>query len=73
MIISRGGETAPFVMNPPIRLLKKRSEERVGIIYTGGKSFNENEFLLSVSFIPMNVSADKAIILSQTLPVYYAP
>ncbi|MFH0371744.1 fimbria/pilus periplasmic chaperone, partial [Escherichia coli] len=64
-VISQRADSAFFVMNPPIRLLKKGSDERVGIIYTGQEAFQDKEYFLSVSFIPMNVSADKSVVLSQ--------
>ncbi len=47
------GET-PFVLSPPVRLLNKRDDAKVGLIYLPEKKKNsrEKKYYLSVSFIP---------------------
>ena len=44
----------PFVVNPPVRLLKKRSDVKMGIVYLSQhKAFDQvKKYYLSVSFIP---------------------
>ncbi len=70
------GET-PFVLSPPVRLLNKRDDVKVGLIYlpekkdtTGGKLY-----YISVSFIPRQQKAavregvSVPLVLEQQIPV----
>lgn len=71
------GET-PFVLSPPVRLLKKRDNVKVGLIYLPGVkgSSREREYYLSVSFTPrQHQKTDRGkgisvpLVLEQQIPV----
>ncbi|MED0049734.1 fimbria/pilus periplasmic chaperone [Escherichia coli] len=49
-----GSRDTPFVLSPPVRLLNKRDDVKVGLIYLPKKKRDsrEREYYLSVSFIP---------------------
>ena len=64
----------PFVVNPPIRLLRKRSDAAMGIIYLNeGEVFDKKrKYYLSVSFIPKKKDSDDLgfnIIFTQQIAV----
>ncbi len=72
-----GSGDTPFVLSPPVRLLKKRDDVKVGLIYLPEKKRDSQEkvYYLSVSFIPrqQKPAGDKGItvplVLVQQIPV----
>lgn len=51
-ISSEKGESVPFAINPPVRLLKKNDSAKIGIIYLGWThKQEEKKYLLSISFL----------------------
>ncbi len=71
------GET-PFVLSPPVRLLNKRDDAKVGLIYLPEKQKNslEKRYYLSVSFIPRQrqkpaggKGVSVPLVLEQQIPV----
>lgn len=68
------------LLNPPVRLLKKRDSANIGLIYTPGHKpiSKDRKYFLSVSFIPKDNVSDKdeggfsvPVILSQQIPVIF--
>lgn len=66
-----------FFVNPPIRLLKKRDRDKMGVAYLGGAEAHPKgtKYYLSVSFTP-KISGDKNVIsipirLVQQIPIYF--
>ncbi|EPA9819918.1 fimbria/pilus periplasmic chaperone [Escherichia coli] len=49
-----GRGKTPFALSPPVRLLNKRDDVKVGLIYLSEKERDDREkvYYLSVSFIP---------------------
>ncbi len=72
-----GSGDTPFVLSPPVRLLNKRDDVKVGLIYLPEKKRDSREkvYYLSVSFIPrqQKPAGDKGItvplVLVQQIPV----
>lgn len=72
-----GSGDTPFVLSPPVRLLNKRDDVKVGLIYLPEKKIDSQEkvYYLSVSFIPrqQKPAGDKGItvplVLVQQIPV----
>ncbi|MED0006465.1 fimbria/pilus periplasmic chaperone [Escherichia coli] len=72
-----GSGDTPFVLSPPVRLLNKRDDVKVGLIYLPEKKRDSQEkvYYLSVSFIPrqQKPAGDKGItvplVLVQQIPV----
>ena len=69
------GET-PFALSPPVRLLNKRDDVKVGLIYLPEKKDNrEKLYYISVSFIPRQQKAvvregvSVPLVLEQQIPV----
>ncbi|EOT8378072.1 hypothetical protein ACN56_05810 [Escherichia coli] len=69
------GET-PFALSPPVRLLNKRDDVKVGLIYLPEKKDNrEKLYYISVSFIPRQQKAvvreevSMPLVLEQQIPV----
>lgn len=69
------GET-PFALSPPVRLLNKRDDVKVGLIYLPKKKDNrEKLYYISVSFIPrqqkkvVREGVSVPLILEQQIPV----
>lgn len=69
------GET-PFALSPPVRLLNKRDDVKVGLIYLPEKKDNrEKLYYISVSFIPrqqktvVREGVSVPLILEQQIPV----
>lgn len=70
---------SPFIVNPPMRLIKGRSEATMGVIYLNGNhgKMKNMKYHLSVSFIP-KVNYDDShghlsipVILSQEIPIVF--
>ncbi|HEI2320495.1 fimbria/pilus periplasmic chaperone [Escherichia coli] len=72
-----GNGDTPFVLSPPVRLLNKRDDVKVGLIYLPEKKRDNREkvYYLSVSFIPrqQKPAGDKGVtvplVLVQQIPV----
>ncbi|MCZ8781160.1 fimbria/pilus periplasmic chaperone [Escherichia albertii] len=70
------GET-PFALSPPVRILKKRDDVNVGLIYLPEKERDNREkvYYLSVSFIPRQQKTvgregvSVPLVLEQQIPV----
>ncbi|GDM52158.1 fimbria/pilus periplasmic chaperone [Escherichia coli] len=69
------GET-PFALSPPVRLLNKRDDVKVGLIYLPEKKDNrEKLYYISVSFIPrqqktvVREGVSVPLVLEQQIPV----
>ncbi|WP_244579535.1 fimbria/pilus periplasmic chaperone [Escherichia coli] len=69
------GET-PFALSPPVRLLNKRDDVKIGLIYLPEKKDNREElYYISVSFIPrqqktvVREGVSVPLILEQQIPV----
>ncbi|MED9851294.1 fimbria/pilus periplasmic chaperone [Escherichia coli] len=70
------GET-PFVLSPPVRLLNKRDDVKIGLLYLPKKKreSTEREYYLSVSFVPRKQEPVGAkgvtvpVVLVQQIPV----
>ncbi|MEQ1928461.1 fimbria/pilus periplasmic chaperone [Escherichia albertii] len=65
-----------FFVNPPLRLLKKRAYEKLGVIYLPNKTLDKRKkYYLSVSFIPKTPKKDNVIsvpiILVQQIPIKF--
>lgn len=77
VIREEGSGDTPFVLSPPVRLLNKRDDAKVGLIYLPEKKRDNQEkvYYLSVSFIPrqQKPAEDKGItvplVLVQQIPV----
>ncbi len=67
----------PFVINPPIRLLKKRDYSKLGLIYLSGQAGGERDgkYYLMVSFIPKVPKEQSGlvmpVILSHQIPISF--
>ena len=65
----------PFVVNPPIRLIKERSYETLGLIYLQDNNLHRDrvKYYLSIKFIPKNNkekhSISIPIVLEQLIPI----
>lgn len=58
VIRSDGQGETPFALSPPVRLLNKRDDVKVGLIYLPEKKDNrEKLYYISVSFIPRQQKA----------------
>lgn len=72
-----GSGDTPFVLSPPVRLLNKRDDVKVGLIYLPEKKRDSREkvYYLSVSFIPRQQKPAGAkgitvpLVLVQQIPV----
>ncbi|MBB9841787.1 molecular chaperone [Escherichia coli] len=69
-------KTSSFFVNPPLRLLKARRDERLALIYLPGKDKKNNkDYYLSVTFVPKasdKISRVKVpVILSQQIPITF--
>lgn len=73
-----GSGESPFVLSPPVRLLNKRDDVNIGLIYLPEKKGNSREkvYYLSISFIPRQqepLLAKKGIavplVLVQQIPI----
>lgn len=69
------GET-PFALSPPVRLLNKRDDVKIGLIYLPEKKDNrEKLYYISVSFIPrqqktvVREGVSVPLVLEQQIPV----
>lgn len=68
----------PFVVNPPIQLIKKRSDITMGLIYTTAEHKKEDniKYYLSVSFIPKTKKEHEdlsvPIVLKQQIPIKFS-
>ncbi|EGL9416648.1 fimbria/pilus periplasmic chaperone [Salmonella enterica] len=68
----------PFLVNPPIRMIKKNSQANLGVIYLENKKECEldKRYFLSVSAIPKVNSEQKGtvnipIVLTQNIPIVF--
>ncbi|EFH6680915.1 fimbria/pilus periplasmic chaperone [Escherichia coli] len=69
-------KTSSFFVNPPLRLLKARRDERLALIYLPRKDKKNNkDYYLSVTFVPKvsdKTSTVKVpVILSQQIPITF--
>lgn len=76
VIRSDGQGETPFALSPPVRLLNKRDDVKVGLIYLPEKKDNrEKLYYISVSFIPRQQKAvvgegvSVPLVLEQQIPV----
>ncbi|ENZ6054143.1 hypothetical protein ACN66_17100 [Escherichia coli] len=76
VIRSDGRGDTPFALSPPVRLLDKRDDVKVGLIYLPEKKHNrEKLYYISVSFIPRQQKAvvreevSVPLVLEQQIPV----
>ncbi|HHL4960515.1 fimbria/pilus periplasmic chaperone [Escherichia coli] len=76
VIRSDGRGDTPFALSPPVRLLNKRDDVKVGLIYLPEKKHNrEKLYYISVSFIPRQQKAvvreevSVPLVLEQQIPV----
>ncbi|HBA7870532.1 TPA: fimbria/pilus periplasmic chaperone [Escherichia coli] len=76
VIRSDGQGGTPFALSPPVRLLNKRDDVKVGLIYLPEKKDNrEKLYYISVSFIPRQQKAvvregvSVPLVLEQQIPV----
>lgn len=76
VIRSDGQGETPFALSPPVRLLNKRDDVKVGLIYLPEKKNNrEKLYYISVSFIPRQQKAvvregvSVPLVLEQQIPV----
>ncbi|MFY2131470.1 fimbria/pilus periplasmic chaperone [Escherichia coli] len=76
VIRSDGQGETPFALSPPVRLLNKRDDVKVGLIYLPEKKDNrEKLYYISVSFIPQQQKAvvgegvSVPLVLEQQIPV----
>lgn len=76
VIRSDGQGDTPFALSPPVRLLNKRDDVKVGLIYLPEKKHNrEKLYYISVSFIPRQQKAvvgegvSVPLVLEQQIPV----
>lgn len=76
VIRSDGQGETPFALSPPVRLLNKRDDVKVGLIYLPEKKDNrEKLYYISVSFIPRQQKAvvreggSVPLVLEQQVPV----
>ncbi|EFB4000328.1 TPA: fimbria/pilus periplasmic chaperone [Escherichia coli] len=66
-----------FLVNPPIRLLKKRDKVKMGVVYLSERRFppHGSKFYLSVSFIPKvpekSALVHMPVILVQQVPLVF--
>ncbi|WP_248688921.1 fimbria/pilus periplasmic chaperone [Escherichia coli] len=68
----------PFIVNPPMRLIKGRSDVTMGVIYLlddGFYNVKKQNYFLSVTFIPKKDIAQNDIsvpvLLSQQIPIIF--
>ncbi|WP_248430979.1 fimbria/pilus periplasmic chaperone [Escherichia coli] len=76
VIRSDGQGETPFALSPPVRLLNKRDDVKVGLIYLPKKKDDrEKLYYISVSFIPRQQKAvvgegvSVPLVLEQQIPV----
>ncbi|HHP7641654.1 fimbria/pilus periplasmic chaperone (plasmid) [Escherichia coli] len=76
VIRSDGQGETPFALSPPVRLLNKRDDVKVGLIYLPEKKDDrETLYYISVSFIPRQQKAvvgegvSVPLVLEQQIPV----
>ncbi|WP_223277019.1 fimbria/pilus periplasmic chaperone [Escherichia albertii] len=75
VIRSDGQGDTPFALSPPVRLLNKRDDVKVGLIYLPEKNNREKLYYISVSFIPRQQKAvvgegvSVPLVLEQQIPV----
>ncbi|MED9567877.1 fimbria/pilus periplasmic chaperone [Escherichia coli] len=76
VIRSDGRGETPFALSPPVRLLNKRDDVKVGLIYLPEKKDNrEKLYYISVSFIPrqqktvVREGVSVPLVLEQQIPV----
>lgn len=81
-IISESDSTlskSPFIVNPPMRLIKGKSDATMGVIYlnVNHEEMKDIKYYLSVSFIPKVNDNDSngylsvPVILSQQIPIVF--
>ncbi|ENZ5952287.1 fimbria/pilus periplasmic chaperone [Escherichia albertii] len=74
--IHEQGKAPSFFVNPPVRLLKNRSDARLALIYLPEKDDKKNKnYYLSVTFVPKvsdkNRTVKLPVILSQQIPITF--
>lgn len=76
VIRSDGRGETPFALSPPVRLLNKRDDVKVGLIYLPEKKDDRDKlYYISVSFIPRQQKAvvgegvSVPLVLEQQIPV----
>ncbi len=76
--IDKNCSKIPFLVSPPIRMIRKNSQANLGVIYLENKRECENNgyYFLSVSSVPkknntQSVVMDIPIVLTQNIPIVF--